>query len=177
MKFFSKFPKVNADVRGDGTYQQLVDITRRVRFREQAKLDLAEYDFYDVKDGETPEYVANVYYGDPEYHWVVLLANDIHDYYRDWPQSQAEFEECIRERYDNVDDIHHYEIYQDSGDTTEVIMIPTESQSLYPNAIAITNFEYEESLREKRRRIRLINPTYLEQIEKEFEALIIQGSI
>lgn len=177
MKYFAKFPTVNVDVRGNGTTQRLVDITRRVRFREQAKLNQVEYDFYDVKDGETPEYIANVYYGDAEYHWVVLLANDIIDYYRDWPMKQAMFEEYVYSKYDNPDDIHHYEIPQESGDTTKMIHIDVESASLYPSATPITNFEYEESLRESKRRIRLINPSYLEQIEKEFQSLIYQGKV
>ena len=59
MAYFSHFPKVSYDVRGDGNTQQMINITKRVRFRDYMKTNNVTYDFYDVKSGETPEYIAN----------------------------------------------------------------------------------------------------------------------
>ena len=33
----------------------------------------------DPVDGETPEIVAEKVYGNAEYHWIIMLANDIYD--------------------------------------------------------------------------------------------------
>ena len=42
--------------------------------------------------GDTPEIIASKYYGDPEKHWIVLLANDIINPFFDFPLNYQEFE-------------------------------------------------------------------------------------
>ena len=84
MAYFRQFPKIDYDVRGTGIPQKMTDITRRVRFRDYMKRNFVVFDYYDVKSGETPEYIANEFYGDPELHWIVLMTNDIVDYYTEW---------------------------------------------------------------------------------------------
>ena len=49
MAYFSHFPQVPYDVRGDGNPQQMINITKRVRFRDYMKTNFVTYDFYDVK--------------------------------------------------------------------------------------------------------------------------------
>ena len=170
MAYFSHFPKVSYDVRGDGNPQQMINITKRVRFRDYMKTNVVTYDFYDVKSGETPEYIANEFYGDPELHWVVLLANDIIDYYNEWPMTVPQFETYVKSKYDNVDGIHHYEYTQESGDTTFKIELPNDSATTQPaGSLPVTNYQYEENLQEQRRRIRLIQPRFIGQIKKEFK--------
>ena len=170
MAYFSHFPKVSYDVRGDDNPQQMINITNRVRFRDYMKTNFVTYDFYDVKSGETPEYIANEFYGDPELHWVVLLANDIIDYYNEWPMTVPQFETYVKSKYDNVDGIHHYEYTQESGDTTFKIELPNDSATTQPaGSLPVTNYQYEENLQEQRRRIRLIQPRFIGQIKKEFK--------
>ena len=170
MAYFSHFPKVSYDVRGDGNPQQMINITKRVRFRDYMKTNFVTYDFYDVKSGETPEYIANEFYGDPELHWVVLLANDIIDYYNEWPMTVPQFERYVKSKYDNVDGIHHYEYTQESGDSTFKIELPNDSATTQPaGSLPVTNYQYEENLQEQRRRIRLIQPRFIGQIKKEFK--------
>ena len=82
----------------------------------------------------------------------------------------------IAERYDNVDATHHYEIYQVSGDTTVKIDIgPTNVDAdgdTISDAVQITNREYEEAKQDEIRKIRLLDPAYLEQFVEEFERLV-----
>tara|TARA_A200000159_G_C7241237_1_gene304639 strand:- start:215 stop:742 length:528 start_codon:yes stop_codon:yes gene_type:complete len=170
MAYFSHFPKVSYDVRGNGSTQQMINITKRVRFRDYMKQNYVTYDFYDVKSGETPEYIANEFYGDPELHWVVLLANDIIDYYNEWPMTVPQFERYVKSKYDDVNGIHHYEYTQESGDTKFTIELPNDSATTLPNsALPVTNYQYEENLQEQRRRIRLIQSRFIGQIKKEFK--------
>ena len=79
MSYFNKFPTVGYDVRGDGITTTMTDITRRVRVSTKARLSTVEYDYYDVIDGQTPEFIADRYYGDVGLHWLVLMTNDIID--------------------------------------------------------------------------------------------------
>jgi len=171
--YFTNFPKVAYDVRGTNIPQLMTDITRRVAMTVNTKKNLQLLDYYDVRDGETPEYIADKYYGNVELHWLILITNDIVDYYSQWPLGVNAFEEFVYNKYENVDAIHHYEVYQESGDTTKLIELPNESATSIPvDAIAITNYEYEEALNNDRRRIRLIKREYAPQIIKEFEAKI-----
>jgi len=170
MAYFKQFPKVLYDVRGDGNEQMMTNITKRVRFRDYIKRNYVTYDFYDVKSGETPEYIANEFYGDPELHWIILLLNDVIDYYNDWPMTTEQFERYVKSKYDDIDAIHHYEYAQESGSTTFTIELPNDSATTIPvGATPITNYEYEESIQENKRRIRLIQKRFIGQIKNEFK--------
>ena len=55
----------------------------RLVLRTDMRDDAFDFDYYDVKDGETPEMIAHKYYDDVELHWTIFLANNIVDYYED----------------------------------------------------------------------------------------------
>ena len=93
-------------------------------------------------------------------HWVIMLVNNVTDRYHQWPMSEAQFLQFVNDKYDNVDDVHHYEIAQSSGDTSTKINIGT-SNADYPTATAITNFEHEQEEQDKKRKIRLLDPSFL----------------
>lgn len=169
MAYFNKFPTVEYDVRGDGNTTTMTDITRRVRVSTKARLSTVEYDYYDVIDGQTPEFIADRYYGDVGLHWLILMSNDIIDVYNDWPMSVKRFEDYVKAKYDNVDGIHHYEYTQESGDTSFLIELPNDSATTLPaGSVAVTNYVYEDRLQDKKRRIRLIKPEFIPEIKKEF---------
>ena len=72
--------------------------------------------------------------------------------------------------------VHHYEISQSSGDTTEKIDVGT-SNADYPTATAITNLEFEEAEQDKKRQIRLLDPSFVPQIIEEFQELMKETPI
>ena len=47
----------------------------------------------------------------------------------------------------------------------------------YPSAVAVSNYQYEDSLQEKKRQIRLIQPRYIKEFVKEFESKLNDGII
>ena len=86
--YFKDFPQFLYDFNyGNGVTKTTVvrDITRNVRFRTEILQNVTIYEEYDVIDGETPEIIAEKFYGSPEYHWVVMLANQKYDWTSDWP--------------------------------------------------------------------------------------------
>lgn len=99
------------------------------------------------------------------------MLNNITDRYHQWPLTTPQFLQFVSSKYDNPDGVHHYETAQTSGDTTIKINIGTDNTD-YPTATLITNLEYEESEQDRKRKIRLIDSSYLEQITDEFEKLI-----
>lgn len=171
--YFRKFPTVEYDAKGDGITTTMTDITRRARLNQSTLLNSVNFDFYDVPDGETVEAIAHKYYGDVNLHWIILLANDIRDLYTDWPMSVERFEQFVKAKYTDVNAVHHYEVAQTSGDTTFKVEYPNESATTLPaGAVAITNYEYEEAELEKKRRIRLVRPEFVDRIKQEFESVI-----
>ena len=175
MSYFSMFPNIYYSAKGDSKFTIMKDILSRVKLIASVKDNILGFDYYDVKDGETPEMIAHKYYGDVNLHWTILVANDIVDYYEDWPMSTQRFEQFLFDKYDNPQAVHHYEISQTSGDTTETIDIGMNTTD-YPSATAISNYQYEDKLQEKKRQIRLIGTRYIDDFVKEFERKMNEAS-
>ena len=174
--YFKEFPTIPYDSEGNGKFKDVKNLLRRVGVRAKIKTNTSLYDTYDVKNGESPESIAHKLYCDSELHWVILLLNNVTDRFHDWPMSEAQFLQFVNDKYDNVDAIHHYEIPQSSGDTSKKINVGT-SNSDYPTATAITNFEHEQEQQDIKRKIRLLDPSYLDDFVEEFKLLIRESTI
>ena len=169
--YFANFPLIPYDSVGNGEFKVVTNLLRRVAIRSKVRTNTMLFDTYDVKEGETPEMLADKLYGSSEYHWIILYCNNVTDRYHQWPKNQNQFLAYINDKYSDVDATHHYEISQTSGDTTIKINIGSDNTD-YPTASIVTNYEYEEDLQNKKRKIRLIDPTYVEDFVAEFKKLM-----
>ena len=174
--YFDNFPTIPYDSELTGQFKDVKNLLRRVGVRAKVKSNALLYDTYDVKNGETPESLAFKLYGDAELHWVIMLLNDITDRYHDWPMTEAQFSQFVQDKYDNVDGTHHYEISQSSGDTSIKIDIGTDNTN-YPSATLITNYEYEQSQQDSKRKIRLLDPSFVADFVEEFKSLMNESII
>ena len=91
MTYFSYFSKGLYDLTGNGNDKLLTDLFTRIKIRDKAFNVATLYDKYDVVSGDKPEDVAYRHFGDAQYHWVILLTNNITDRYYGWPLSFQEF--------------------------------------------------------------------------------------
>jgi len=99
-KYFNFFPKTLYSLSDKSTSADLVtNIIARFGFENELKENSNIYYPYDIQDGDTPETIANKYYGSPERHWVVLMFNDIIDPQYDWPLDQRTIIKYIDEKY------------------------------------------------------------------------------
>ena len=176
MAYFSKFPTMIYDMKNNGNYKLLPDILRRVKQKNAIKSGQFVFDNYDVRDGEKPEDIAYKWFGDAELHWVILMTNNVKNRYYDWPMNSVQFQAFLEDKYDNPDGIHHYELTQDSGRTSgqgpNDYSYKVEVTSDTTNASSISNREYEEREQDRKRSIRLLNQTYLNDFIEEFDKLI-----
>ena len=178
MGYFDRFPLMTYDIKNNNVYKLLPDILRRVKLRSSIRSGVFMFDNYDVIDGDKPEDVAFKFYGDSEFHWVILMTNNITDRYYEWPMTQPQFQNFIEDKYGlaSIDSIHHYEITQTSGRTTSNgpndYSYLVECNSDEDGASPVTNREYEQRLQDKFRSIRLLDQRYLPTFVSEFEALI-----
>lgn len=137
----------------------VTDITRNIRFRKELLANVTSYDEYDIVDGETPEIIAEKIYGNPEYHWIVMLTNDIYDYRADFPLTQLQLERFVSDKYGEfADATRHYE--DENG-----FVVNSDS----PGAVSVSNRQYEEAVNESKRRIKIISKDLIGVILKNFK--------
>ena len=171
--YFNSFPVIPYDSKGDLQFKDVTNLLRRVGMRTKLKTNTFLYDTYNVKEGETPEMIAHKLYGDPQLHWIILLINEITDRYHQWPMTGGQFLDYLNDKYSNPDGIHHYETTQTSGDTKVKIEVENDvDEDAYTGLTPITNREYEENEQDKRRQIRLVDPSFVEQFVDEFKKLM-----
>lgn len=141
----------------------MTDITHNVRFRKEILSNVTLYDEYDIQDGETPEMIAERVYGNPNYHWVIMLVNERYDYITDFPLSTHNLEQHIISTYgvEHIYDTHHFINY------AGFIVDETD-----PEATSVSNYQYEDELNESKRRIKLISSELLNTILKNYKDLV-----
>jgi len=91
--FFSTYPKTIINNR------LITDLTARAAVRQKYSERLSIYYPYALQEGDTPEIVASKYYGDPERHWIVMLANDIINPFFDFALDYQVFGKYINDKY------------------------------------------------------------------------------
>ena len=174
-------------------YTEVKNFFKKGKIRDDLFQDLTVFEKYNIKGDDRPDNVAFELYGDPTLDWVVLLANNIVNVHNEWPLPQVSFEKYILDKYgslEKLDEIHHYES-NEVKDTQGVIIFPkgvrvsaaqsvsyhepmTDEQiTVNPISRAITNYQYEEDVNNKKRRIFLIKPIYLNVVFDDMEEMMV----
>lgn len=162
--YFKAFPKFLYDFKYGNTTKTTVvtDITRNIRFRKEVLENVTLFDEYDIVDGETPEIVAEKIYGDPEYHWIIMLSNQKHDYISDFPLSEQALVKHIIATYG----AQRYAIRHYVNAKGFVV------NSTATGAVSVSNDDYERDLNESKRRIKVISPQVISTILTQYKELL-----
>ena len=170
MSYFSFFPNVYV---GEGIsdnenyrYRLVKNIFRRVKVREDLDQYVTQFEAYSIREGDTPESLARVFLGDGHLDWVILMVNNITDFYEQWPKKEYDLQKFVRSKYSNVDGIHHYETQEAlDGDivvTKKGIEVLESYRTIMPDGTALTteqsrfpvsNYEHEVFQNELKRQI------------------------
>ena len=173
VQYFNKFPKVFYDVSGNNTNVRYVcDIIHRAAFLQVVLNNTIVFYPYFIKDGETPEIIASKLYGTPQYHWIILYANDIFSLWDDWPLSYDQIQAFLTQKYGSVPTaqvtIDHY---QDKYGAT--IDYDTYAATISQGSIIVYADQNVIALNESKKQIRLIDPYYVAQIDQELNKILI----
>jgi hypothetical protein len=98
-KYFNYFPKTAYSLDNTNNVDVVTSIITRFAFESSFRDNTAVYYEYNIQDSDTPEIIANKFYGDSEKHWVVLMLNDIVDPQFDWPLDQRTIISYMNEKY------------------------------------------------------------------------------
>jgi len=161
--YFTTFPLIYMTL-PDGNNVTIQDFFRRVDVASMFGNVSVALMPYQIQPDEQPEIVSNKFYGSPLYHWVVILVNNIVDLYEEWPLTQAALTAKIADLYDTPNGIHHY---VDVSNGYTIDFNPSN-----PNCFPVTNIEYENTLNDNKRLIRVLDPQYLSQFVQQFNTLI-----
>lgn len=130
--FFKLFPKnlYAFDLKND-SLKTVTNVFTRFKIRSNVLQNAFVFEKYQVVDGDTPEIISHKLYGDPKYHWIICMCNDIVDPQFEFPLDYNALEKNIVKKYgfanitEAMSTTHHYElvvdklIVQADGFTTE----------------------------------------------------------
>lgn len=147
------------------------DIFRRVGLDRRVNSTLAIESYY-VKDGETPDIISNNLYGSSNYHWVILIVNDIVNYYEEWPKNQNEIFEYTEAKYGvgNATADHHYRLKSDTS-----IIVDYDVDAIAEGTIeAVSNIDFEIGLNQEKRQIFVLKSEFLAKFVNNYKSLMAQ---
>ena len=189
MPYFSYFPTTKYPFTDDGTITTTItNVLKRMRVLTRVQSNILFYDTYFVTEHDTPEIVSEKAYGSPDYHWIILLINNIANINYDWLLDARQFNRFVEKKYTGdkiiLEDGFHlvYETNEKIVDeTTHSATHNADAIKQYEDvdgdivpegtagATAISNRTYEETLNDNRREINILKPQYLAQFVNEFK--------
>jgi hypothetical protein len=89
--YFSYFPATIHDAKQDGTLVAVTNILKRFIVKDAIADRIDIFYEYNIEDGDRPDVVADKFYADSNYAWVILIYNKIIDPFYEWPLFGTEF--------------------------------------------------------------------------------------
>ena len=175
---FNKFNTIQypIEINGKTVYKTVKDITTNIRPDPKILNDYVNFNPRKLIDGETFEITANEEYENPNYHYLVMIANNRYDWRNDRPLTQNEFETMISEKYAGPNNVHHFEDL-DGNIVDNIYNNGSSIEQSYPkNVIPITNREYEQRLNDATRDSRVIKPEYVSTAVTIVESKVKENS-
>lgn len=162
MEYFSAFKSI------DYNDENIKNITLRANILKDIKKNTTLYQNYIIRDGERPEDIAYKFYDDAKLFWIILLSNDIDDPYHGWPLTASALMEYIENLYgiNNIYSVKHY-ITTENSDLGAGIIVNFGT----PFSTPVTNYDYEYTLNEEKRKIKILKVGYLNQLLSEFAGI------
>ena len=184
--YFSYFPTVLHDLRNTGRQTEVTNILRRFKVKDKLKDKTGIFYEYSIQDGDRPDVIADKFYGNADYAWLVLHYNDIIDPFFDWPLFGEDFNRFIIAKYGSISSAqstvkNYYQILSNEfvrNDGTrvparEVAVDLTTFNSLSTTARrSETQYDFEVEKNEERKQIKLLEPRFLSQAIDEVETIL-----
>ena len=164
------------------------NIWRRSEIVAEFKNSITIFDELIVNNGEKPEIIANRIYKNPFLSWTIFVANDIVNYYEQWPRSSRQLSEYVNAKYDNPQATKHYVTTEVKQGTSVIVpagkVVPQNYSISYYNGsttvtanptVSITNYQYEEQINSEKEKIQIIRPNMIESFVETYYRRVNQG--
>ena len=171
MSIFTQYPKIAYKV-DDYNFLKAIDITVVSKIKNYLT-DYRGISFspYVVEDGEKPDFISFEFYDNPGYDWIILLSNNVHSIYDEWPRSSAAFREYIIEKYGSTTNAmstvkYYYDAYDNIIDVQEYTSLSA------ANRRSETVYEWELELNIDKSKIKMINKSLISGIETGLRSIL-----
>ena len=188
-----RYPSFLPDKNSSLEFVETKNLFRRIKLRDDFKNIFTLFDKFEIPEGLRPDTVAEGLYGSDELDWVVLITAGITNVRNQWPLSSKEIYDYSLEKYgadlnnprywvtkeirdsngklimskDNVVDPDFSISYYDTGLSINVTKSGSEVRT------AVSNYEYETLLNDKKRNIFVLKPEFLQQFLNDFRDLMV----
>ena len=143
-KYFRYFPTTYY-IQNEQQADVVTDVIARFAFEQDLVDNDASYYEYEVKDTDTPEIIADKFYGSPERHWIVLGLNQIIDPQWDWPLQYPTFIRYVDKKYTaNADTANGQTgLAFAQSETKQYFKVVTRTNSQFPSNQIIERLEID----------------------------------
>ena len=157
---------------------------RRYKLNDDIFSNAVYFNKYAIRDGERPDTLAQRFYGNQFYDWIILITNNMVNAQYDWPMQNYELYKVLEQEFDDpYSQINHYEIKEAMGhyaaglhvdkafyDGTHKLNIDGVVTLKNGNEIAspITVAEHYHVENEKKREIFLLKQNYVQSFVDDF---------
>ena len=190
MGYFSYLPRVavrTSTFRQNNVEPSVIarNIFRKCTLIEEMQESVLGFQQYSIANNERPDLIASNVYGNSLYDWVVLICNNIINVYDDWPLSEQELQDYVKDKYRFSTGVHHYETNEIKDlDTGKVLVkagiqvnenwsyIRSDGTTVPNTTYPVSNYEYEKGINDSKSNIWLLRPEYVEDFVDEFENLM-----
>jgi hypothetical protein len=168
------------------------NIFKKLKVREDILNNVSFFEKYQIVGDDRPDNVAYDVYGDAEFDWIILLANNILNVQSEWPLTQQAFDNYLIDKYktyDKIYEVHHYETIEITNRAGEILVpagltVPgdysityydylLDSETTITNVtIPITNYNIEDKREIEKRNIRILKNRYIPTIFEDIERLM-----
>jgi len=187
--YFSYFPTTEHDLTNIGQTVNLTNIIRRFKVKSSLFTDSRVYSEYTIRAGERPDIVADKFYDDPSYAWLILLFNEIDDPIFGWPIFGKEFDDYIVGKYGSIalskSTVHEYRkvLTEKSvkfdgtiiGKRTVIIDLTTYNTLSESVRESISKYDYEDELNDEKSQIKILNQRYVSEVRKQVQGILKDG--
>jgi len=168
MSYFSKFPKALYSTNNFETTDLVTNVVVRFNYLSKILNNADSFYPYVIREGERLDTIADMYYGDPKYAWVIASFNQYIDPLWEMPLRTEEFESYIKREYGSVAAAKaNVKYYLKTLNKKDYVVDASQAYDKTQSS-----YDFELDLNEKRRNIKLLANNLIPQIEAEFEDLL-----
>lgn len=172
------YPSLNPNSNSSLDKDEVKNFFIRARINEDFFQNVIFYENYKVIGNDRPDNVSEKVYGNPDYDWLILMTNNIIDFYNEWPMSDTDFYEYLTQKYvgKNYNDTIYY-VTEEIRDSSNRILLkgdirvdsdflfynPEKQQETNP-VIAKSYLDFEKQENDKKRNIFLLKKEYVSEV-------------
>ena len=188
-----RYPSFLPDKNSSLEFVETKNLFRRIKLRDDFKNIVTLFDKFEIPEGLRPDTVAEGLYGSDELDWVVLITAGITNVRNQWPLSSKEIYDYSFDKYGTDLDNPRYWVTREIKDSKGKLIMekdnvvdPDFSITFYDTGLsinvtksgsevrtAVSNYEYETLLNDKKRNIFVLKPEFLQQFLNDFRDLMV----